>query len=64
VTTLDNSQQWSSSLPVQPGSGSEAFGKLGGSPQTELRDSVYGAYATSRVVTYGGIKFVEWTLNW
>lgn len=64
VTTLDASQQWSSSKSARLGTGSDASWKVGESAGGTAGEGPYGAYATSRVVTYGGIEFVELTLNW
>ena len=64
VVTLDGTRQWSSQQTARRGFGSDALWKVAGSPDLEPVDGVYGAYATSRVVKYGGVEFVELTLNW
>lgn len=64
LTTLDRSQQWSSPQTARLGSGSDAYWKVGDGAGSAGGEGPYGAYATSRVVTYGGIQFVELTLNW
>lgn len=64
LTTLEMSQQWGSRQTARLGSGSDAYWKVGDSAEAVGGEGPYGAYATSRVVTYGGMKFVELTLNW